>query len=109
MEVGSPCDLVQCETNKELAGMLRVDASHVSPILPTNVEQRIRDLTEARDLHGLHQFLEHVPTLACDLLQLSEGRLRGLAFHRLPVGDPLQTGFLPVSYTHLTLPTILLV
>ena len=35
--------------------------SHVAPILPTDVEQRIRDLAEARDLHGLHQFLEHVP------------------------------------------------
>ena len=33
--------------------------SHVAPILPTNVEQRIRDLTEAGHLHGLHQFLEH--------------------------------------------------
>ena len=44
--------------------------SHVAPILPTDIEQRIRDLTEARDLHGLHQFLEHVSTLSCDLLQL---------------------------------------
>ena len=46
MEVESPCDMVQCETDKELAGMQGGAASHVAPVLPTHVEQRIRDLTE---------------------------------------------------------------
>ena len=50
---------------------MAIDAlSHVAPILPTNIEQRIGNLTEARDLDGLHQFLEHVSALACDLLSL---------------------------------------
>ena len=41
--------------------------SHVAPILPTDVEQRIGDLAERGDLDGLHQFLKHVPDLACNL------------------------------------------
>ena len=68
--------------------------SHVAPILPTDVEQRIRDLTQAGDLDGLHQFLKHVPALSCHLLELGERGLRGLAFHRLSVNHPLQAGFL---------------
>jgi hypothetical protein len=34
--------------------------SHVPPILPTNVEQRIGNLTETGHLDRLHQFLKHV-------------------------------------------------
>ena len=51
---------------------------HVAPILPTNVEQRIGNLTETGDLDRLHQFFKHVSTLPCNLLQLSKLRLRGL-------------------------------
>jgi hypothetical protein len=54
---------------------MAIDAlSHVAPILPTDVEQRISDLAERGHLHGLHQFFKHVPALLCDqrgLVQLT--------------------------------------
>jgi len=35
--------------------------SHITSLLPTNVEQRISNLTQTRHFNGLHQFLKHVP------------------------------------------------
>ena len=44
---------------------MAIDAlSHVAPILPTDVEQRIGNLAERGHLDGLHQFLKHVPALS---------------------------------------------
>ena len=46
---------------------MAIDAlSHVAPILPTDVEQRIGNLAERGHLDGLHQFHEHVPALPYD-------------------------------------------
>jgi len=44
--------------------------SHVPPILPTNVEQRIGNLTETGHLDRLHQFFKHVSTVPRNLLKL---------------------------------------
>jgi hypothetical protein len=47
-------------------------ASHVPSVLPTDIEQRIGNLTKACHLYGLHQFFKHVATKPCHFLQLLE-------------------------------------
>jgi hypothetical protein len=49
--------------------------SHVPSVLPTNIEQRIGDLTKACHLHSLHQFFKHVSTKPSNFLQLLERSL----------------------------------
>jgi hypothetical protein len=43
---------------RSIGSKYSLSGSHVSPVLPTDIEQRIRDLTQAGDLHGLYQFQE---------------------------------------------------
>src|SRR6185437_14900826 len=65
-------------------------ALHAAPILPSHVEQRVRDLTERTHAHRVHQLLEHVSVVDHHLLQ---SRKRGRRFVRMPrveVGEALQ-------------------
>ena len=61
--------------------------SHVPSVLPTNVEQRISNLSKTCDLDRLHQFFKHVSSKPCNVLELGECSRSRIACNGLSVGD----------------------
>src|SRR5439155_4006307 len=57
--------------------------SHVAPILPAHLIERVRNLPERADLDGLHELGEHVPAAGGELLERLQRRGRARRVARL--------------------------
>ncbi len=69
---------------------------HAPPILPAHLEQRVGDLTERADAHGVDELGEHVAVRDDHLLQPRERRRRLRRVPRMEVGEPRELGLLLV-------------
>src|SRR5438067_3424328 len=61
--------------------------SHVAAVLPAHFEQRVGDLPERADAHGVHQHCEHVAIVDHGLLQALQHRRRPVRMPPVEVGQ----------------------
>src|SRR3546814_5491900 len=72
-------------------------ASHVSAIAPADLEQRLRDLAERADAHGVHQHFEDIAVGDHGVAQTLEHRWRILGVALLKFREALELRLLFVS------------
>src|SRR5262245_18505362 len=70
------------------------DWLHVAAILAAHVVERVRDLPERADLHGLEQLFEDIAATGSDRLQALQSRGRVLAMPRLEIAHRVDLGAL---------------
>jgi hypothetical protein len=67
---------------------------HISSILPTHLEQRVRNLPERADAHGIHQHFEHIVVIDHRALKSLQHLRRLLGMALLEILQPLQLALL---------------
>ena len=79
-----------CSTNTSLAFTCEAARLHTPPILPPDLEQRIRDLPERAAAHRIDEHFEHVLIVDHRLLQAEEHGAGLVLVPRLEVAQAFQ-------------------